>query len=137
MESIATVVATSYVFLPDICSCSTTQIGTYSETLFTSSESIMRNNPLNYSANHREDDSSPRRNKSTALTVKSFPIHTSPPTPAPPIPTYRTFADFDSGFNFPAQVAAVPYSPNISEAPPPLDRHPELPSKEREYFSPV
>ncbi|THH26393.1 hypothetical protein EUX98_g7796 [Antrodiella citrinella] len=91
------------------------------QTLFTSSDSIMRNNPANPSAADHKD------------VVSNPPASDEQKSPSPDVPVYRTFAEFDSGFSFPisyrfsAQVSAqVPCSP-YTEGRHDLSPHPALP----------
>ena len=105
-------------------------VATYTETLFTSSESIMRNNPTNPSAvDHKDGNTSfnsPNANTygqrtSAALTVTSKSSRFFPPGLPPDIPVYRTFAEFDAGFNFPvayrtsSQMSGISRSPNTAD----------------------
>ncbi|KAH8087170.1 hypothetical protein BXZ70DRAFT_955858 [Cristinia sonorae] len=79
------------------------------QTLFTTSESIMRNNPTNPSA---ADKAGTANRPDDSLSESKSPT-------LPDVPVYRTFAEFDRGFSFPVtyrlstQISAqVPFSPN-------------------------
>ncbi|TCD64101.1 hypothetical protein EIP91_004543 [Steccherinum ochraceum] len=97
------------------------------QTFFTSSESIMRNNPTHPSAADHKDVTSNPPDDALSIVRKSNPL-------PPDVPVYRTFAEFDSGFSFPVsyrlstQISAqVPCSPDAVSGRHDLSPHPALP----------